>query len=265
MQAIARTGARIIAPNVGARSTTREADYDTVGEDIDFLLDAVAHEPETTFLIGMSRGGGGVMRAVEARGRRGVDDIAGAICFGPRGSTVGFLIDWEAVLAPTVLVLGSSDSVTTYAEIQPFVEERFYADGFKLFNATNPSFYLHAGATHLGYTDRLYPERPVRIIDRLFWPMPTLETRDQRTDQINMVMRFFETRSLENCGAAHVGAGAVRSARSKMKSFARHFGVDAGSVGYNACGGVCFPSQLKVWDSGAQCMAVCCQPFLLHN
>lgn len=117
LQTLANSGYRVYAPNIGHAFRPRDEDYVTVGRDINTILDAVEHDPKDTWLIGMSRGGGGVMRAVEARGRLGIDDVTGAIAFGPRGHTVGHLIDWPSIIAPVALVLGSNDGITPYYEV----------------------------------------------------------------------------------------------------------------------------------------------------
>ena len=48
---------------------------------------------------------------------------------------MGHRIDWDAVLAPTFLILGSNDAITTYEEMQPYVDPMYYSSrtgGFKV-------------------------------------------------------------------------------------------------------------------------------------
>lgn len=78
LESLARSGARVIAAQRPSPLGSRDEEYLRGAIDMLRILDEVEHDPRNTFLVGFSRGGGAVMKAVEIRAKQQQkDDITG--------------------------------------------------------------------------------------------------------------------------------------------------------------------------------------------
>ena len=110
------------APNTPTTGT-REGDYEAIADNVlQILLDTKPQRRVATpiFLIGMSRGAGGMLYALERLARiEFAEEMYGrvtrAIAFAPRGTTVGRILSqetWQRVTTPAVIVSPSKDVIT---------------------------------------------------------------------------------------------------------------------------------------------------------
>ena len=228
LQAIAKSGAKVIAPNAG-----RGEGAITKARDILFLVDNVVdRDPETTFIIGFSLGAAAIMRAVEMRGAQ--NDIKAAIGYAPPGNIAGLLVDWDVVTIRTILILGSNDNFTGYGKIEPFVDPTKYKNvGYPMFRHDNPTFYMYPGGTHFGFTFMTEPEGGVDPEN----PVPIVTSREQTNQQIKMTLKFLRTGSLETCDedvpALVSRESFSRPALVSRQSFSRHGNSQSSQYSYS--------------------------------
>ena len=230
------------APNTPTTGT-REGDYDAIADNLlQILLDTKPQRRNATpiFLIGMSRGAGGMLYALERLA--GIDfaektygTVTRAIAFAPRGTTVGRILSqetWQRVTTPTIIVSPSNDVITPQTEVAAnFVHQQYPAST----RGQNPIYYVHAGASHFGYTKGRgnYIEPRLRRRSRVRGSslVKTMSSRSQRAQQVTIAYKFLTTGTLETCSEASAAVS-------------------------NTCGGYCFP--FRSWWPAAGCMAPCC-------
>ena len=161
-------------------------------------------------------------------------------------------------------------------QIEPFVDpdKHTHESGYAIFNSTNPTFYVHAGGTHFGYTNRRTPEQTHRNAPSKR-QVPTLYPFVQRGEQIVMTLQFLRMGTLEGCARDEYDVGGITSDDELERAEHEHVATvipkssttpseAADAIQYvNTCRGFCFPKSIKVWSPELSCMTRCCEPLML--
>lgn len=166
----------------------------------------------------------------------------------------------------------------SFDQIEPFVDPDKHTQegGYAVFNSTNPTFYIHAGGTHFGYTNRRIPEKTHRNAPSKR-QVPTLNPFVQRGEQIVMTLQFLRMGTLEGCTRDEYGVEGITSDDELEKVEHEHVAAvipKASSsttpseaadaiMNVNTCRGFCFPASIKVWSPELSCMTRCCEPLSL--
>ena len=253
LEALAQSGYRVYAPNVPTTGS-RDADYEKIADSILALMQhtMLYRNSETpVFLIGMSRGAGGMLTAIAKLARTNMDEgtygrVTRAIAFAPRGSTVNRIIraeSWQRVTTPVIIVSPSNDNVTPQEDVAAsFAQQEWPAST----QDQNPLFYNHAGGSHFGYTNGrgAFLEPIFNVRQGLFFPVWTMPGWQQRAEQTTIALLYLRTGTLESC---------LMSENSDVSALPAE----------NTCGGHCF--KFLSWWEDRMCMSPCCVPLVVES
>ena len=152
LRKLCEAGYRVIAPQTDTTGS-KTLDYQRIKRDIIDVLESEKRDRSgaartEVFLVGLSRGGSGLLYALTELPY----PISGAIAFAARGSTVEDIFNsdaWaERLATPTVMVSPTNDDVTDFGEISSVFKRA------RLNGSIGVKFYVHAGGTHFGYASR---------------------------------------------------------------------------------------------------------------